>query len=161
MNHHTQNALRWICQLLRDLDVPFQITGGLAARAYGASRPLVDIDLDIPDELFAKVKNEVQPYITFGPARYQDESWDLILMTLSYEGQLIDISGATEVRIFNQQTKAWENLTTDFSRAEMKHVFDIIVPVIAKSELIFYKKALARSVDLIDVQQIEQQVNRA
>lgn len=155
MKDNTQNAFRWICELLRQHDIPFQITGGLAAQAYGASRPLVDIDLDIPNAFFPKLRDEVRPYIVVEPTYYQDESWELMLMTLKYEDQLIDISGATEVRIYNQQTKQWENLTTDFSHAEIKPIFDIVVPVIAKAELIYYKKALARPVDIIDLAQIE------
>jgi len=64
------------------------------------------------------------------------------------------LSGAYTTRIFNKQAGNWHDLPTDFSRAVIKNIFDIEVPVIAKDELIFYKKIIAREVDLIDVEQI-------
>jgi hypothetical protein len=41
----TAGALRWIAQLLQTLGVPFHISGGLAARAYGSAR-----EVDRPDD---------------------------------------------------------------------------------------------------------------
>lgn len=156
MNKPTEKAFHWIYQLLHKYQIPFQVTGGLAAHAYGATRPIEDIDLDIPDDKFSILAKETKPYICFGPAFYQDDAWELMLMTLDYHGQMIDFSGVSQVKIFNHQTRLWESLHTDLSHAEMKVIFGINVPVIAKSELIYYKKALSRPVDLIDLEQITQ-----
>ena len=38
-------ALRWIVSLLKRYDIPYQICGRTAVKAYGATRPLVDIDM--------------------------------------------------------------------------------------------------------------------
>jgi len=59
-------ALRWIVPLLNHYDIPYQICGGMAAKAYGATRPLVDIDFyaalqDSPH--FQDFIQEVHPYL--------------------------------------------------------------------------------------------------
>ena len=58
------------------------ISGGFAARLYGATRDLADIDIDIPEDRFAELIPQVKEYIKLGPARYKDDNWDLFLMTL-------------------------------------------------------------------------------
>ena len=143
--------------ILVKLNIPFQIAGGLAAITYGANRPLKDIDIDIPEECFSFIQDEVKDFIMYGPAQFKDDTWDLMLMTLTYNGQLIDLSGAFNTKIFNKNTKEWQPCHVDFSKAEIQKCFDLEVPVIPKDDLLFYKKIIARPVDLIDVAQIEQQ----
>lgn len=147
-----KEALIWI---LKKHKIPFQISGGLAAIVYGANRPLADIDIDIPDDQFNHIINDVKPYIVFGPARFKSDKWDLMLMTLNYQGQEIDLSGADSTNIFNEQTGEWIKLTEDLTVAPVKKVFNLDLPVIPIKSLIFYKKILAREVDLIDINQIE------
>ena len=152
-------AFYWIVNILKTLNIPFQITGGLAAVVYGSNRPLEDIDIDIPEECFALVKEEVKDFIIYGPHRFKDETWDLMLMTLKYNGQLIDLAGVYNTKIFNKKTQKWQVCHVDFSKAEMKQCFDLEVPVMSKDELLFYKKIIARPVDLIDIEQIEMSSN--
>lgn len=147
-------AFAWIINILQNLNIPYQVTGGLAAIAYGATRPLEDIDIDIPEEKFDLVRSAVKEFVIYGPAQFKDESWDLMLMTLNYHTQLIDLSGAFTTKIYNKHTNAWEHLPANFSTVEIKNIFGIKVPVIAKAELIYYKKTIARSVDLIDLKQL-------
>ena len=154
MNRGTKAAFIWIIGLLQKLDIPFQITGGLAAIAYEATRPLEDIDIDIPEDKFDLIKAEVEDFIIYGPDQCKDESWDLMLMTLNYHGQLIDLSGADHAWICNKSTNKWEHLPSNFSMAKIKNVFGVDVPIISKDELIYYKKTIARPVDLVDIQQI-------
>lgn len=61
-------------------------------------------------------------------------------------------------KIYSKNTKQWEHLPANFSTAEIRNIFNLEIPVIAKSELIYYKKALSRPVDLADVQQIENKI---
>ena len=155
----TKAALAWIIDILRSSQIPFQISGGLAAKAYGATRELADIDIDIPDDKFDLVKDRVGDYIIFGPEHLKGEQWDLLLMTLNYKGQEIDISGAYRTKIFNKESGIWYPLITDFSKVVIRDIMGLQVPVIPRDELLTYKKILARAVDIIDIKQIESKFN--
>jgi hypothetical protein len=155
MTRDTKAALIWITNILNKNNIPFQITGGLAARVYGAKRPLEDVDIDIPEDKFDLIKIEVANFITFGPKNFKSEKWDLLLMTLNYEGQEIDLSGAYHAKIFNESTGTWHKLTEDLSNVVIKEMFGLQLPVIPCNALLVYKKMLAREVDLIDIREIQ------
>jgi len=150
----TKAAFYWIISILKKYEIPFQISGGLAAKIYGVRRELVDIDIDVPEEQFKEILPKVKNYIIFGPRRYKDADWDLWLMTLCYKGQNIDIAGAHQTKIFNKNTKQWIRIKTNFSTAEIKEIFGMKVPVISKKDLIKYKKKLRREVDLTDLRKL-------
>ena len=140
---------------MKDHQIEFAITGGLAAKSYGSPRPLNDIDIDIHDHDFDKILDAVKPFVTFGPAHYQDERWDLRLMTLCHEGQEIDISGADNLKICDARTGQWQKSQTDFSQAKPREVFEILAPVVAKNELITYKSMLLGDHQKIDIQTVK------
>lgn len=148
---NTEKALKWIVNILDKYKVPFQITGGLAARIYGSERELADIDIEISDSNFEKITPEIKDYIIFGPDIFKDENWDLLLMTLKYENQEIDICGADSAKIFNQNTKNWEKLNSDLLKAVIKEVYKIKIPVIPIENLIKYKSKMLRNVDKEDI----------
>lgn len=148
---HTKAALIWITDILMMLNIPFQISGGLAAKAYGAARELADIDIDIPDAKFALLKPKITEFIIFGPERIRDEKWDLLLLTLNYQGQEIDLSGSSSTKIFNNILNRWEGLVTDFATAEIKQIYGLELPIMKREALIAYKKVLARAVDIADI----------
>ncbi|OGH73741.1 MAG: hypothetical protein A3C90_01675 [Candidatus Magasanikbacteria bacterium RIFCSPHIGHO2_02_FULL_51_14] len=148
--NNTEKAFHWIVEILRKCDVPFQVTGGLAARVYGSERPLADIDIDIPEERFEDILPDVQEHITFGPDRFTDENWDLRLLRLNYEGQQIDICG-DNMKIRSARTEKWEDCRTNFLASENHDVYGTLVPVITKEDLIDYKRVLDRPVDREDV----------
>jgi hypothetical protein len=150
----TQEALVWITDLLKSLQIPFQISGGLAAQAYGVQRALADIDIDIPEDCFERIKIEVDNFITLGPEKIVGEQWSLLLITLQYQGQDIDLSGAYDTKIRHKTTDAWQAMPMDLSKAIMLDVLGIRLPVIPKQDLIRYKKILAREVDLLDIEQL-------
>ncbi len=77
-------ALRWVVGLLRSRKIPFQVAGGLAARAYGSTRPLADIDLYVPGDRFEQVLTDARAFVTFGPERHRGPQWDLMFMKLRY-----------------------------------------------------------------------------
>lgn len=148
-------AFRWLVGVLETQGIPFAITGGLAARSYGSPRELYDIDLDVPDDCLPRLAAAVAPQIVFGPHRFQDAEFDLLLLTLRYAGQDIDRCGADSGKIRDRQTDAWVECPSALAGAEPREVLGIIVPVINKASLIAYKKCLARDTDLLDVAALE------
>lgn len=151
----TGAALKWIVGILYKHDIPFQIAGGFAARVYGSERELYDIDFEIPEESFEKILPEVQPYIIYGPVQYKDDHWDLLLLTLSYKDQLIDISGAYNIKEFDVASQTWISAPADLKAVQMMSVYGIEVPIIPKATLIEYKKSVGRDVDKIDIEALD------
>ncbi len=151
---NTESAFYWIVGVLKNHKIPFQVSGGLAARLYGSVRKLADIDIDIPEDRFLDILSEVKDRVKFGPRRYQDENWDLLLLTLTYEGQDIDLSGAYETKVFDKKKTQWVSIKDDFSTATLMNAYGLEVPVMNREELIRYKRTLARDVDEIDIIQM-------
>lgn len=147
-------ALQWIVNVLTQHAIPYQIAGGLAAQCYGATRSLHDIDIDIPEGCFAKLADKVKDFIVYGPARFQSDEWDLLLMTLNYQGVAIDLGGAYQTLIFDKQKQQWVNVKTNLDTAIKTNIAGISAKVVCRDDLLAYKKNLAREVDLIDVAQI-------
>lgn len=143
MDNKLENALRWIVSVLRKHDVPFQISGGLAANVYGSKRPVNDVDLDVPEDKMEFLLPDIQQYITFGPAQYKDDKWDLKTIALNYNGQEIDIGGAFEAKVFDEKSNKWNPCLAKLETAQTHTIYGIQVPVIDPIDLIEYKKLLS------------------
>jgi len=150
-----KTALVWITDILKTSNIPFLITGGLAAIAYGATRVLLDIDIDIPEDKFEVLEKQVSKFLVFGPDQFKSDLWDLKLMTLTYNNQEIDLSGAYHTKIFNRTTNEWVQLNTNFSEYVEMNVFGLTMPVIPLKDLLAYKKILGRPVDISDIREIQ------
>lgn len=154
MTKNTESAFKWIVGLLKDNNISFQISGGFAARLYGSTRPLFDIDIDISKNSFDILTPLVKDFIVYGPKRFRDECWDLLLLTLKYKNQEIDISGYETIQLFNHEMKKWEPYGEDLNDVEKKEVYGEEVPVIKKEYLIAYKNIIRRPTDLEDIEMI-------
>jgi hypothetical protein len=150
----TQSALKWIVNLLEKHQIPFRVSGGFAARQYGCSRELADIDVELSESYFAQLIPEVKDYVISGLEFYEDENWKLNIITLNYKGQEIDLAGIDEAQIYNQLSEKWEKLPVDFSTNVELRINGLSVPLIPKEELVAYKKKLRREVDLEDIRQL-------
>ena len=153
MADHAQ-ALGWIVGVLRRADVPFQVVGGLAARAYGATRPLVDLDFYVPSSRLDDVAEKTAAYVTRLPSRHRDENWDLTFMKLEYEGRPIELGGADGARYFDRQAGQWREAGIRFDASVEMTIFGIRVPVMPLDQLVEYKQRLDRDVDRQDVAEI-------
>ena len=152
-------ALHWIADLLERLRVPYQAVGGLAARAYGASRPLVHLDFYIPTarlpELLAAAESDPAARVVRAPAPYRDAAWDLTFLALEYGGQRVELGGADEARYFDAVRGRWCPAAIDFAASVPRAVLGRVVPVMPRAELIAYKRALDRGVDRRDLADLE------
>lgn len=148
-------ALAWIVDLLTRLDVPFQVVGGLAARAYGASRPLVDLDFYVPTDRLEEIAAAVSAHVVRPPAHHQDDDWDIVFTALEHEGVRIELGGADGARYFDRAARRWTAVEIDFAGAEHRAVLGIGVPLMPLDDLIAYKRALDRPVDREDLAEID------
>lgn len=135
----TKEALHWIVWILRAYKIPFQITGGFAANIYWSKRPLADIDIDLPDKYIFDVLPKVKKYVIYWPKHYKDWAFDMLLVTLKYKGQEIDLGWCSDEQIYHKKYKHRENLQADFSKITRKKVLGLVLPIIPKEELIKYK----------------------
>lgn len=154
----SKKALSWIDSKIRTSSSPYQICGGLAARAYGADRPLNDIDLFVPKENYESIHNQTKSYLSKPSSRYIDESegWDVEYFQLVYDSVKIEIGNSENVKIFDSAKKIWLHLDIDYEASELIPVFGLLVPVMPKLSLLWYKNKLARDVDVVDVSAILQ-----
>ncbi|MDP3966427.1 MAG: hypothetical protein Q8Q04_02765 [archaeon] len=150
----TKEALFWIATILRKNKIPFQITGGFAAKVYGSKRKLSDIDIELPNKFIYNLEDFVKGKIIYGPRIYKSKNFELLLMTLKFKGQIIDLCGTENQRIFNKTIKKWEDENIDLSKSIRKKTYGLIVPMIQLKDLINYKEKIRRKVDLIDIKNI-------
>lgn len=153
IERNTREAFHYIVDLLEGNNIPYKITGGFAARLYGSTRPLADIDIDVDEVALPLLASLTEKYTIDKLGNYTDAHWNLSLITLCYAGQEIDL-GSTSSNIFNQQTQTWEAHHGNLANHTKLSVFDKIVPVETKSALMAYKQKLAREVDIIDIEQL-------
>lgn len=139
------------------MDISYQIAGGLAAKCYGSTRPLHDIDIYVPEMAIPKLEEELKEYIEFGPAHHKDEHWDLVFIKLNYKGQQIEFGDADNTRYFASQTNEWIQEEIDFTKSTDMEFEGIRLPVMPKQHLISYKQRLNRKVDQIDIKGIQNQ----
>ena len=148
-------ALNWIVSLLNRHNIPYQIVGGLAAKAYGATRPLVDIDIYAPMEQVRPVLDEMRPYITREPLPHHSESWDLIYMALEYYDIYMEIGDAsTNPRFYNRRDGRWEPQPITFTNSPIMTLYGTQVCLMPRDELLAYKAMLQREVDYQDIKEI-------
>lgn len=149
-------AAKWIIGLLREKNIPFLVCGGLAAKGYGSERELNDIDLFVPGERFSEVVQAGQGFISKPAARYREEGWDLTYVQFMHDGVKVEVGKAKDMRIFDVNSQAWIPLNVDFSRYETVGLLGLELPLMRKEDLIRYKTALSRPVDMEDLRAIRE-----
>lgn len=153
-----KKVLDFLAVTLKENNIEFQITGGLAAIAYGAKRPLYDIDIEIYKTDVERVRKLFKEFIVEdwnneleGP----EDQFDVWMMKLEIEGVSVDINQIEETRIRSAEGDREWILQLAVMRTEQKAIGGIELPVQTKGDLIAYKQVLGRETDLEDIRQIE------
>lgn len=154
-NGKVNQALAWIVALLNEHQIQYQVVGGLAAQAYGAKRPLVDIDLYMAFDQAQAALEAIKPYLTRAPAPHRSAAWDLVYLALEYEGVQIEIGdSSTDPRFYNRLDQQWEAQVIDYTASNIARLYGVDLAVMPKAELVRYKAMLDREVDHLDIQQM-------
>ena len=151
-------ALKWISSILEEKQTPYMICGGLAAIAYGSSRPLNDIDIFVPDQYFQSVVDSGVEYVSKPAKRYKGYGWDLEYVQFIYKGTKIEVGNTKEAKMQSAATGEWVALHVDFSCPVNRVVLGCKVALMPEADLIGYKEVLGRQVDIEDIEAMK---NRA
>ena len=147
-------ALGWITGILTDRAIPYQVVGGLAARAHGGTRPLADIDMYVPDAALADIAAAAGEHVEQPPMHHKDEHWDLIYLRIRYGGWQIEAAGAESARVWDARSGEWAPAGIRFDASEMRDVDGVALHVMPRAQLIDYKEGLGREVDIQDVREL-------
>lgn len=146
------SALEWITALLETLEIPYQVVGGLAARAYGASRPLADMDLYVPSvEDLDCIAAAAHEHTTRAPHHHRDAHWNLTYLMLERSGWSIEIGAGESAKVWDGRSGTWRPAEIRFDRSEEMMIEGVRLQVMPLAQLIDYKEGLARRVDVLDV----------
>lgn len=91
-----KKVLKYVILILKENNIQFQITGGLAVIIYGGKRPLFDIDIDILKKDFPKIKESFKGYILEDYHHNLGKHFDNWTMVLKVDGVLVDFSQAED-----------------------------------------------------------------
>lgn len=149
-------ALSWLVNLLDRYAVPYQIVGGLAAHAYGATRPVVDVDLYMPFDRAQSLLAEIQPFIVRQPMPHCSDSWDLVYLALEYEDVYVEIGdSSSNPRFYNRIDGCWEDQRLAYDASVTATLYGVEIKVMPREELIRYKRMLDREVDHLDLAEMK------
>lgn len=149
-----RTALAWISGRLEDAGVPHQFAGGIAARAHGATRPLHDIDVYVPEGALARLRPQLADHHVRGPRRFRDEHWDCYFMEVRYAGEEIELAEASRTWYRCHPDAGWEAADVDFDRPAIREAFGVEIPVMPLDRLVAYKRRLGRPVDEQDLAEL-------
>lgn len=155
MDQRSIDALKWIVGILNKHQAAYQISGGLAAKLYGSSRELHDIDIDMRSSDFSTILPDIASHITYGPTRFNDGKFDCDLITLMYDYQEIDLTGIESLRISNKARTQWLDAMVRLEDALPARLHHIDILVIPPERLIAYKQELDGHHQEIDIRAVE------
>jgi len=149
------DAMAWLADLFREQDVRYVAAGGLAARSWGATRPLVDLDFFVHGEDLDRIEADLAPYVVRPLTRLTDDHWDLSFMRLEYAGIPLELSVAEGARYCEAATGEWHDAGPPFSACPERELLGVRLRIMDRDDLVEYKHRVDRAVDRADVAAIE------
>ncbi|OGZ69577.1 MAG: hypothetical protein A3D44_03310 [Candidatus Staskawiczbacteria bacterium RIFCSPHIGHO2_02_FULL_42_22] len=125
-----------ISEILKDLEIPYAITGGFAVTIWGKPRYTADIDIivEIADK---NIKPLVKKLLAIDKDVHADE--DMIREALMYHGEFNFIHPDTGLKVdfFVQDNNLYNKLK--IKRAVVRDIFDHKIPFVSPEDLILSK----------------------
>lgn len=143
------DTLKKLSTAFSNAEIGWVAIGGLAAIAWGAKRPLADIDIQVQQDDMLRVRELFKNYIETDLRHYRTERWDIKQMILVFDGVTVDVCQAEEFYVLNDNTKHLVPVT--IHKAVFTALEGITIPVMPKNDLINYKQKLLREVDQEDL----------
>ena len=147
-------ALRWVCALLDECAIPFQVTGDIAAAAYGVARPIRSLELFIAAEHVPALLRRAEEHVVDYPWRRRDDAWDRVALSLFFDGVTIDVCIAEAARFREVATGAWRDADIDLAASVTVKVRGVEAPVMPRGQLLDQKRRLDREVDRQDLRHL-------
>lgn len=144
-------AFHWVVDRLEAHKIPYIVNGGLAARVYGAKRPVRNIDIDLPFDRARDLFEDLRAHLAHKPQVVRDAFWDLPYYRMTYKGQRIDLGDSNQVDADTPAITAAKEQAARHATNEIVTIFGRFVPVVSKEELCHYKKKRGRPEDLQDL----------
>jgi hypothetical protein len=149
------SAVAWLADLFRDREVRYAAAGGLAARAWGAKRPLVDLDFYVHGEDLDRIESDLAPFVVAPLTKIENDHWDLSLLRLEYAGVPLELSVGEGAKYQEAKTGVWHDACPVFENCPELELFGTRLRVMNRDALIEYKLRVDRAVDRADVAAIE------
>lgn len=143
-------ALKFVVFTLEKHEIAYQVTGGLAGNIYGSEWPLHDIDIEVSQKDIEQVASLFKPHVIRPLARFVDEEFDLMLVTLRVNDVEIDINQAEDAFLVTKNGQRVK-FDTDLCKAIEKPFLDLTVWVQPLEDIIRYKELLGRNEDVRDL----------
>ena len=144
-------VLRRVCGLLDECAIPFQLTGDVAAAAYGAARPIRSVELFIAAEHVPALLRGAAEHVVDYPWRRRDDAWDRVALSLSFDGVRIDVCVVEAARFRETATGSWRDAAIDLATSAIVQVRGVEAPVMPREQLLDQKRRLDREVDRQDL----------
>ena len=147
-------ALRWVCVVLGDCGIPFQVTGDAAAMAHRAGRLVRRLEICIAAEHVPALVRAAGERVVDHPWRRLDAAWDRVALSLSHDGTVIDVWVAEAARLKDAGTGEWREAAVDPEASVTMEVWNVEAPVTPREQLLEQMRRLDRRDDRQDVRDI-------